>query len=206
MKPFLVSVFLIVSLSTSAQMAIGVKGFKYYVSEASPPQLGNTICGSLVLSVPVTDNHLVVGRGDVIYINHKIRFPEIPSYVVEVSGNDYTLYPGVLEQQKFAEFQIAIGADLNFLNFEKFKAYLGADVFAGSYDSDYESNNVLYIKDETASGGILGYRIRVGSSFRVTHWLEPFIEAAYYGKRYYGITDLHAMDLGLGLKFWLNDD
>ncbi|NEN23948.1 hypothetical protein G3O08_10600 [Cryomorpha ignava] len=204
MKALLASIFLLFSLGSHAQNAIGIKGFKYFVSENTAPQLGNTISGELFFSIPVTDNNLVVARGGIIYINHKIRFDTIPNYLVEYVGNQVTVFPGTLVQKKFDEFQVAIGADLNFLNFDKFQAYLGADVLAGSYDSVYDSKNKRYSKSETASGAILGFRVRVGASYMVNNWLEPFIEISYYGKRYYGIADLSAMDYGFGLKFWIN--
>ena len=109
-----------------------------------------------------------------------------------------------MTQRKFDEIVIAIGINLNFLNFDKYKAYIGADVLAGAYDSEYESENKRYTISENVPGAIAGFRIRLGTSYMVNDWLEPFIEASYYMKRYYGISDLTAMDFGIGLKFWIN--
>lgn len=52
MKALLSSLFLIISITTHAQTAIGIKGFKYFVSDVTSPQLGNTISGEFVVSTP----------------------------------------------------------------------------------------------------------------------------------------------------------
>lgn len=202
MRAVLISIFLVISLSTYAQF--GIKGFKYFVSEDTSPQLGNTISGELILAFPLTENYLLEARGGVIYINHKIQFKTIPNYSTEYTPDNFVVYPGTLTQTRFAEYELAIGVNLNFLNFDKYKAYIGADVIAGGYDTEYEFNSKGSSGSEMASNPILGFRIRLGTSYMLNDWLEPFVEAGYYRKRYYGIADLSAMDFGIGFKFWIN--
>ena len=92
MRIVFVLIFLVFSLITNAQNgAIGIKGFKYFVSEDTSPQLGNTISGELVLAVPITVNDLLEARGGIIYINHKIRFKTIPNYLTEYTPDAFTV-------------------------------------------------------------------------------------------------------------------
>lgn|SRR5690554_506456 len=205
MRIVFISIFVIFTLSSYAQTVIGIKGFKYFLSEEMPPQLDNSIGGELILAVSLSENRRFVARGGVAYINHKIRFNPIPNYILEFTPYNITIFPNTLTHKKFAETQIALGVDFNFVNMARYHAFIGVDVLTGVYDTEYESSNQRMKKSSMETGAVLGFRARAGTSYLIKNWLEPFIEASYYGKRYYGLADYKAMDIGIGFKFWINE-
>lgn len=199
MKKILTALAILCAVPLFAQ--VGLKGSMYFPSTGTPISLNNAWATGLIVHLPISHDYLFESRGEVIYVQHQILFPEIPSYSVE-SGHKLTIYPSKYKQKSFKEIVAAVGANFNFLNFDVTKAYVGADFMMGFYESEYEVDK----NERTYAAMVAGFRFRLGASYYITPTIEPFIEGGYALKRYYDLADMNSFDFSIGVKFWFNDN